>query len=185
MMSSYSSSSTFKVLLLIVSFLVGAAALPVLIHAQTADEIEEPSGSTNFWVQAMGLYNTIGTGYGAKAVVDINRHQFMVRAIRADSREFDDHLWEIGLLYSRRKLMGNWLLSGGTGVAVVGGSRFSNVWGTTGAEPMDTMIGFPLEGELAWSPLSMLAVGLYAYADVNTGQPIGGFGLSLRVGKIR
>jgi hypothetical protein len=47
------------------------------------------------------------------------------------------------------------------------------------------MIGFPLEGQVAWTPSRFMSIGLYALANVNTAQPLGGVGLNLRLGALR
>ena len=70
-------------------------------------------------------------------------------------------------------------------MAVVGGRRYDALFGGGDAEPFDTMIGFPLEGHATWLPTPVLAVGLHAFADVNTEHPFGGIGVHLRLGRLR
>lgn len=159
--------------------------LPAFVHGQNYQSIEGEELSPYIWAETMVNYSTIGPGYGIKTSVDFNRHQFHLRAIETNSREYNENTWEISFLYGRCKQIGNWHISGASGVAVIGGYRYSDLWGQNGAEPMDTMIGFPLEGQIYWSPVSFVGLGVYAYANVNTSQPIGGIGLSLKVGHIR
>jgi hypothetical protein len=47
------------------------------------------------------------------------------------------------------------------------------------------MIGFPLEGTITWSAARVLALGVRGFANVNTGQPFGGLGMTVQVGRIR
>ena len=163
--------------------------LVLILMIASQSRAQESNGSrTNlpgFWVETMTHYNTVGTGYGIKASMDFNRHQFHLRGIRANSRDYDQQTWEIGILYGRCAQINSWLISGATGVAAIGGYRYSDLWGQNGPEEMDTMIGFPMEGQIYWSPVSFAGVGLYAFVNVNTAQPIGGMGLSLKVGNLR
>jgi hypothetical protein len=63
--------------------------------------------------------------------------------------------------------------------------RYSRLFGGGEAEEFDPMIGFPLEGQLAWTPTGVASVGLHAFANVNTAHPIGGLGLFIRLGSLR
>lgn len=139
---------------------------------------------TYVWLQSGPTLTTLGPGVHAIVGVAFDRH---VLALRGASTDFtpDGETWDVGLLYGRTLTMGRLHLWGGTGVAVVGGTRYRRLFGGDDGEPFDPIIGFPLEANVAWLPTAVLAVGLHAFADVNTEHPFGGIGVHVRVGRLR
>jgi hypothetical protein len=89
------------------------------------------------------------------------------------------------VLYGRATTTEHLFLSAGTGVSVVGGTGYPRLFGGGRGTAFDPMIGFPLEGQVAWTPTGAVSLGLYAFANVNTAQPLGGLGLTLRLGDLR
>jgi hypothetical protein len=91
----------------------------------------------------------------------------------------------VGLLYGRAVTLGRIRLRGGTGVAVTGGRSYDRLFGGGDGTPFGPVIGFPLEGHVGWVPTAFAAVGIHAFADVNTEHPFGGIGVYLRLGRLR
>lgn len=148
---------------------------------QSADD---SASDLRYWVHAGPSITTLGSGMHGGLAVEFDRH---VLSLRATSTEpaFGDETWDVALLYGRAMVIRPFVLSGGTGVSVVGGTRYGGFFGGGPGRSLDPMIGFPLEGQIAWRPTAVVAIGLYGFANVNTGQPFGGMGMTLRVGNLR
>jgi hypothetical protein len=127
---------------------------------------------------------TLGPGASAGVSVEADRHVFSVRATSTDP-SFGQETWDVGFLYGRALPVGSFMFSASTGVAVVSGTRYGSLFGAGAGRDMETMIGFPLEGAIAWVPTRTIGIGLRGVANVNTGQPFGGLGVTLRVGRLR
>ena len=151
------------------------------VAAQSADD---PGGDMRYWVHAGLSLTTLGTGVVGGLAVEANRHVFSLRAASTDPA-WGGGTWDVAFLYGRMVEGASFMLSGGTGVAVVGGSRYGHLFGDGPVRTLEPMIGFPLEAQLAWTPTGIVALGVHGFANVNTGQPFGGIGLSLRVGDLR
>jgi hypothetical protein len=93
-------------------------------------------------------------------------------------------MWDIGILYGRALYIRAFTLSASTGVAIVGGRSYQTLFGGGPGRAMDTAIGFPLEGTIVWEAASVLALGVRGFANVNTGQPFGGIGVMVRMGRM-
>lgn len=157
------------------------ALLPPLAgaHAQPAE-----GPAVNFWLQGGPAVTTLGTGVHAGFGMELDRHVFSVRGTSTD-RNLSAGTWDMAFLYGRALERSAVHLSAGAGVAVVGGERYRQFFGRGAGESFDPMIGFPLEGRVSWKPISVLALGLYGFANVNTEQPFGGVGANVRVGWLR
>ncbi|MDZ7694850.1 MAG: hypothetical protein U5K69_27655 [Balneolaceae bacterium] len=116
--------------------------------------------------------------------LDHQRHLFSLRTTSTDP-VFGEETWDVAFLYGRGTYIRSFYLSAGIGTSVIGGTRYSQLFGGDRGEQMQMMIGFPLEGQISWQPLRFLAVDLYSFANINTEQPFGGVGLGLRIGKLR
>ncbi|MFO8099460.1 MAG: hypothetical protein R6T83_07555 [Salinibacter sp.] len=149
--------------------------------AQPADA---PDPETQVWVHGGPAVTTLGPGLSGGVAVAYNRHVMSLRGVSTDLSPGRE-TWEAAGLYGRAITMGSVVLSAGTGVSVVGGTGYPRLFGGGPGASFDPMIGFPIEGHLAWTPTGVLSLGLYAFANVNTAQPLGGLGLTLRLGDLR
>lgn len=149
--------------------------------AQPADQ---PETGLKYWIQGGSSLTTLGPGVQAGFNIEYNRHLFSLRTISTDPT-FGKETWEAALLYGRSISIRSFYLSAGVGASAVGGSSYSRLFGSDEEAQMDTMLGFPLEGQISWTPARFVALGIYSFANVNTGQPLGGIGLSLRLGNLR
>ena len=158
-----------------------ATLLPLYVHAQPSDADSRP---VRLWLQGGPSMTTLGAGLQAGIGIAFDRHVLSLRGTSTD-RAVGAETWDVAFLYGREMVVRSVVhLSAGAGVAVVGGRRYRTLFG--GAhEALDPMIGFPLEGQVSWMFTSVLAVGLYGFANVNTGQPFGGVGVSVRAGRLR
>lgn len=137
-----------------------------------------------YWVHAGPAATTLGLGASGGVAVEFDRHVLSLRGTSTDPAP-NGETWDVALLYGRATTPGAFFLSAGTGVSIVGGTRYSHLFGRGEGEHFAPMIGFPLEGHLAWTPTGPVAIGLYAFANINTAHPLGGVGLTLRLGQLR
>ena len=149
--------------------------------AQTAPP---PDANTHFWLYAGPSVTTLGMGASGGVSVEVDRHVFSLRATSTDP-SFGQETWDVGMLYGRALVMESFMVSASTGVAVVSGRRYGSLFGQGAGRDLEAMIGFPLEGAVTWVPASMLGIGVRGFANVNTGQPFGGLGVTLRIGRLR
>ncbi len=162
-----------------------ALALAVLPLAGVHAQPTEPEGRpVHFWMQGGPAVTTLGAGMHAGLGVEFDRHVLSLRGTSTD-RSVGAETWDVAFLYGRALVVGHVHLSAGAGVAVAGGESYGQLFGGEQGEHFDPMIGFPLEGRASWMPTGVLAVGLYGFANVNTGHPFGGIGASVRVGRLR
>ena len=96
---------------------------------------------------------------------------------------FGDEIWDVGLLYGGAIRSNDLLLSGGVGVAIVGGSRSEGLF--SGRVGIPSVIGFPLELQALWQIIPPFGIGLYGYADINSEESFAGFTICLHVGMFR
>lgn len=137
---------------------------------------------------AIGVYGgagitTLGPGTTAGITVRNGGHQFIIRGVSTDTEPAGE-TWEIAGLYGIVITVGDgdFQLSAGTGVGVVGGRGYSQLFAAGSQENLETMIGFPLEGRITWKPVRQAGLGLHSFANMNTVQPIGGIALTLHLG---
>lgn len=145
---------------------------------------EAASAGTNVWGYGGPAVTTLGSGISGGLAVEFNQHVLSLRGVSTDMSPGAE-TWEAAVLYGRAATTENFFLSAGTGVSVVGGTGYPRLFGGGTGEAFDPMIGFPIEGQVAWAPTSTLSVGLLAFVNVNTAQPLGGLGLTLRFGALR
>lgn len=138
----------------------------------------------NYWVHAGPTATTLGVGASGGVAVEFDRHVFSLRGVSTD-RSLGAETWEVAFLYGRAIASEHFTVSAGAGTSVVGGMRYPKLFGGGEGETFEPMIGFPLEGQIAWAPTRVLSLGLYAFANVNTAHPFGGMGLTLRLGTFR
>lgn len=138
----------------------------------------------NVWIHGGPAATTLGLGMIGGAAVEFDRHVLSLRAVSTD-QALGDELWEIAVLYGRATATEHVFLSAGVGTAVVGGTRYPRVFGGGEGEDFEPIIGFPLEGQIAWTPVRAVGIGVHAFANVNTAHPVGGVALTLRLGDVR
>lgn len=142
-----------------------------------------PNPEVNYWVHGGPAATTLGVGASGGVAVEYNRHVFSLRGVSTDP-SIGGETWDLALLYGRATTTEHMFLSAGTGVSVIGGTRYPRLFGGGEGESFDPMIGFPLEGQIVWPPSSTVSLGLYAFANVNTAHPLGGLSLFVRVGSL-
>lgn len=136
-----------------------------------------------YWLNAGLGTNSLGF-IAASASVSL-QPEWGVLSLRgtANSEDlFGDEIWDVGLLYGRSVGLGdNVMLSGGAGIAVVGGSRGGGIFSERVGIP--SVIGFPLEAQAMWQFLPPFGIALYGYADFNSVESFAGVTLCLHAGK--
>lgn len=152
------------------------AAAPHALHAQRP--------LTRVWAEGSPALTTLGLGTRAAVGVTFDRHVLTLRGTTT-ARTPGGETWDVGLLYGRTVTYGRFQLRGGTGVAVTGGRSYSRLLGDGDGTSFGPVIGFPLEGHVGWVLTGFAAVGIHAFADVNTEHPFGGIGVYLRLGRLR
>lgn len=163
-------------------FLLGVSLLSVSVS------FGQPSGSSDtdasYWAYGGPTATTLGVGASGGIAVEFDRHVLSLRGVSTD-QTLGRETWEVAFLYGRAATTENFFLSAGAGTSIVGGMRYPRLFGGGEGEEFEAMIGFPLEGQVAWTPTGVVSLGLYAFANVNTAHPLGGVGLTLRLGDLR
>jgi len=145
---------------------------------------ERTADGVQYWVHVDPSITTLGMGGSVGLAVEADRHVFSLRAASTDPT-FGQETWDVGVLYGRALFVDAFMLSASTGVAMVGGRRYKTLFGDGAGTAMETAIGFPLEGALVWEAAPVLALGIRGFANVNTEQPFGGMGVTVRIGRVR
>lgn len=161
---------------------LGLGLLPLSpVLGQSADGTET---EVHYWIHGGPTATTLGIGIGGGIAVEFDRHVFSLRGVSTDPTPGRE-TWEVAFLYGRGISTENFYLSVGAGTSVVGGVGYPRLFGGGEGEAFEPMIGFPLEGRVSWAPTDVMALGVYGFANVNTAQPLGGVGLTLRLGHLR
>lgn len=155
-------------------------AIPVS-HAQTT---EDSSSDSRYWVHYTQGFSTLGAGSAIGIGVDYRHHVFSIRTGSADRMPATD-TWDIGIMYGRSMVAGSWYLAGGVGAAVIAGEKYSRLAGGTAAGVMEPMLSFPVEGHLSRPLNRFFAAGIYSFLNINSNQPFGGIGASVRIGRLK
>lgn len=159
------------------------ALLPLASSPAVGQPTGDASDEIHVWGHGGPAMTTLGPGVSGGVAVEFNRHVLSLRGLSTEMA-LGTETWETALLYGRATATEHVFLSAGTGVAVVGGTGYPRLFGGGQGQAFDPMIGFPIEGQVAWTPTGVLSLGLYAFANVNTAQPLGGLGLILRLGSL-
>ncbi|WP_372638486.1 hypothetical protein [Fodinibius sp.] len=139
--------------------------------------------NARYWVHGGTSVSNLGLGIHGGLSVDYKQHVFSLRTTSTDM-SYGAETWDVALLYGRSTTFRTWYFSAGVGAAVIGGEKYPGLFGRGNSSPMETMLGFPLEAVVSWQPVNVVALGLYGFANVNTEHPIGGMGLSFRIGDL-
>jgi hypothetical protein len=165
------------------------------VHAQAdtavqADAPAQPNPSPvrdSYWLSVgLGVGTEDAAGHAALAYVH-GPHLFAIRAA-ATSGLFDDGFGDLALLYGRatRSDNGRARASLGAGMSLVDGCIEPGEGSLFGdCVNQKTVVGFPIEAQLAWLPAKGLGVGLYGFADLNRIRSFGGVTLGLQIGRVR
>lgn len=88
-----------------------------------------------------------------------------------------ESVWDIGALYGRiaKASWGLASISGGVGIVGVSAQQ----------ENSSLHLGIPMEGQLFWTPTSMLGIGIYGFANLNSEKSFAGVLFCLQIGKLR
>jgi hypothetical protein len=135
----------------------------------------------SIWIQAGPTITTLGLGYNGSINAQIQDHYF---ALKTNSTELSiwEETWDISLIYGRHAQINQFNFYAGTGFSVLGGTSYTSLFETSTQEDFSPVMGFPLEGSVYWHPMRSVGIGLNAFANVNTVQPFGGVGITLRAG---
>lgn len=147
---------------------------------QSAGEVS----SIRYGVYVNPATTTLGPGGSVGLFAETDRHVFSLRAATTDLT-FGDDTWDVGVLYGRALLVRAFTFSAGTGVSVVGGRRYPSLFGRGSGRNLEPMIGFPLEGAVTWTAARVFSLGVRAFGNINTGQPFGGLGVTVHVGRMQ
>lgn len=163
--------------------LIASILAPSLAGAQSEPAPPDSSSSLLIWGYGGPALTTLGPGASGGVAVDFERHVFSLRGTSSDPA-FGQETWEVAALYGRALPADPFYFWAGVGAAVVGGTKYPRLFGGGKGRPFEPMLGFPLHGQLSWVPTRVVALDLYALANVNTGHPFGALGLALRVGHL-
>ena len=95
----------------------------------------------------------------------------------------DDGFGDYALLYGRatRPATKQYHLSAAAGVGLVHGCRGG---GLSSCRDVPSVIGFPIELQAFWRPGSLIALGIYGFANLNQEQSFAGVTLGLQLGRL-
>lgn len=141
-----------------------------------------PNSSNGFSIGMYGGtgFTTLGPGITAGITASNGGHQFILRGVSTDMKPATE-TWEIAGLYGRVITVRNFQMSAGAGVGIVGGRGYTQFIAAGRQEDLDTMIGFPLDGRIIWTPVRHAGLGLHSFANINTVQPFAGVALTLHL----
>lgn len=144
-------------------------------------QTETSNSELKYWIQAGNSVTTLGPGINGGITFDFNNHVLSLRTVSTDMN-YGTETWDVALLYGRSMTYQSLYFSAGVGASVIGGKSYSRLFGSENSTKIETTMGFPLEGRVSWEPTGFVALGVYSFANVNTEQPFGGIGLSIRLG---
>ena len=101
---------------------------------------------------------------------------------------FGDQFWDFGVVYSKILSKNVVTTSLGAGLSIVGGSRDDglNLFGPDKPrEPVDPVLGIPLEIQVSIHPINYVGIGLCGYTNINGVNTFSGITLCLQLGKLK
>mgnify|MGYP006293390753 CR=1 FL=1 len=152
------------------------------IYSQNTHQSETVS---LYWTQFGISITSLGPGLAGNLTLDHNNHLFTLGMHSTSLHGFTRDTWDVSFYYGRGWKKETFHLSAGAGVAIISGKTYSGIFGGEPSEQMESMIAFPLRGEIAWVSNRFIAPVLFGVLNVNTNQPFGGIGIALRLGKMR
>ena len=160
-----------------------AGMLLLSTHAEGASQSPVVPSRDRFWASAGLGVGSEDFGGSANVAFQHGSHLFSLRTA-ASAGLFDDGFGDVALLYgyatptSRRHHAG-----AAIGIAIVNGCVEGSVFSS--CIDQGTVLGLPLEAQLAWLPTKFLGIGLYGFGNVNRMRSFGGVTLSLQLGGVR
>lgn len=178
-------------LLLVTLFIVVFSNSGVYAQFETV-QTDSDVAWVNFGVGA----SSIGISGGISVSNDIGKSLVSIRGLTMEEVNIlgpspQETAWELGVLYGRFAHASYGVASIAGGIGFVGGvhrSRHvvSSGWLVTKYEPLVfRTIGLPVEGQLFWTPLSFLGIGLYGFANLNPERSFVGALLCFQFGDFR
>ena len=87
-------------------------------------------------------------------------------------------VWDVGILYGRISKASSGFAAISGGVSIVGAVRHHE-------ERTIITAGFPVEGQLFWTPLDFFGIGIYGFANLNKEKSFIGALFCIQIGKLR
>jgi hypothetical protein len=172
-----------------VNRLATAALATVLLTSIAADGTSQSPlvpARDRFWVSAGLGVGSEDFGGSANVAFQHGSHLFSLRTA-ATAGLFDDGFGDVALLYgyatptSRRHHAG-----AAIGIAIVNGCIDPGEGGLFGScIDQGTVLGLPIEAQLAWLPAKFLGIGLSGFGNLNRTRSFGGVTVSLQLGRVR
>lgn len=108
---------------------------------------------------------------------------FSIRGVENEELKLDlwgysgppEKVWDVGALYGRVAKASWGLASISGGVGIVGASGYEGL--------TSYRIGFPIEGQLFWTPNFIVRIGIYGFANLNSYKSFLGALLCLQIGR--
>ncbi len=128
-------------------------------------------------------------GVSANVAFQHGSHLFSLRTA-ATAGLFQDHdgFRDVALLYGYATPTSSRHHAGAAiGIAIVDACVDSEggLFSSSSCIDQRTVLGLPIEAQLAWLPAKFLGIGLYGFGNVNRRRSFGGVTLSLQLGRVR
>ncbi|OGC85459.1 MAG: hypothetical protein A2142_08440 [candidate division Zixibacteria bacterium RBG_16_48_11] len=167
--------------------------LPTHSHSY-AQDTSNNTKEQHYWVNLGGGFGWVHGGLGGDPAgvsgglslsYSKGSSLFSIRGVVNEEFKLDlwgysgppESVWDVGVLYGRIAKASSGLASISAGVSIVGASL------DEGTLPL--RLGIPIEGQLFWTPTSVVGIGIYGFANWNSEKSFLGALLSLQIGKLR
>lgn len=177
-------------------YLVGLVLLLGNFHAFARDAATK-TAARPYWVHAGPGWGSMGFSWGVGISGQMGKGLVSIRFVRNEELSFfkdspKESSWDAGVLYGRIKKSRLWFCSLSGGIGVVGGVRRGE-YVDAGNDPsfigyerlVFLTVGIPIEGQLVWTPLPFLGIGINAFANLNAEKSFIGALLRIQIGKLR
>jgi len=163
-----------------------AIMLLVSIPADATSQSPAVPSRDRFWVSGGLGVGSEDFGGSANVAFQHGSHLFSLRTA-ATAGLFDDGFGDVALLYGYATPTSSRHHAGAAiGIAIVDGCVDPGDGGVfSSCIDQGTVIGLPIEAQLAWLPAKFLGIGLYGFGNINRRRSFGGVTLSLQVGRVR
>lgn len=160
-----------------------AILLLVSLPADAASQSPDVPSRDRFWVSGGLGGGSEGWGVSANVAFQHRSHLFSLRW--AATTGFDDAVSDVALLYGYATPTSSRNHAGAAiGIAIVEPCFDSDGLFSSCIEQR-TVLGLPIEAQLAWLPAKSLGIGLYGFGNINRIRSFGGVTLSLQFGRVR
>ena len=185
---------------------LGIASAIILCWSSTGHTLEASpaNGSQIDWLNAGVGMSTFGTSRGVsfsypegKSLISIryvyNSSEFAPYSGLLQRHGLNETVWDAGVLYGRRAKASYGLASVSGGIGMVGGVRGQKFLrrNYSGSIPVEyperrfITVGIPVAGQLFWTPLSNLGIGIYGFANLNPEESFAGALLGVQLGNLK